>query len=470
MNIYYRRMIGVAAVFIILTSAAICHIKPNSLFTDHMVLQKGVAVPVWGTADEGEIVTVSFNGQTVSTTVLDGKWMIQLAPMPYVTTPSTMIITGKDTVTINDVVVGEVWLCSGQSNMEKQLGPRKGQQLVTNWENERDSANYPLIREYYVPEKFSTEKIADVNSKWTVCSPQTVSDYSAVGYFFVKNLYNKLKVPVGMIFSAYGGTHAEDWTSKEALEANPALTDLVRNYDTIMAKEWRPKGALRNGLYNGMLFPLLPYAIKGAAWYQGEANNNRPKQYQIILPNMIQSWRNEFDCGDFPFLIVQIAPFKNLSPEIREAQLIISQKVKNTALIVTTDCGDSADIHPANKKPVGERLALAAEALAYNEKIEFSGPIYQSCKIKGNKATLNFTHIGSGLATKNNNPLKGFTIAGKDKKFVPAVAEIKGRGIIVYSKDVKKPVAVRYGWSNVPDVNLFNVEGLPASPFRTDGE
>lgn len=446
---------------------AIANVKPVSLFTDNMVLQKGVEIPVWGKAADGEKITVSFNGQVVSAVTSNGKWMVKLKPLPYTTTPSTITIAGNDTVYIKNVLVGEVWLCSGQSNMERQLGPRPPQPLITDWEKERDAANYPQIREYYVPLKYSADKIEDVNSKWTVCSPQTVSDFSAVGYFFAKELYNKLKVPIGIIFSAFGGTPAEDWTSKAALEANPELADLVKNYSNVQ-KGYQPAGKVMSGLYNGMIYPLIPYAIKGVAWYQGEANNDHPKQYEIILPNMIHNWRQDFGQGDFPFLIVQIAPHKEMTPEIREAQLLVTKKVNNTALIVTTDCGDANDIHPPHKQPVGERLALAARALAYKEKIEYSGPVYQSYKIKGNKIILYFTHTGKGLTTKDNAPLKGFTIAGSDKNIIPADAKIKGKTIIVYSDKVSKPIAARYGWSNVPDVNLYNKEGLPASPFRTD--
>ncbi len=445
---------------------------PNSLFSDHMVLQKGVIVPVWGRADEGEQVTVSFNGQTVSTRAKDGKWMVKLLPLPYITTPATMMIVGSNTLVIHDILVGEVWLCSGQSNMERQLGPRPPQPLITDWEKERDAANYPAIREYYVPLKYAPDKVEDVNREWKTCSPQTVTDFSAVGYFFAKNLYDKLQVPVGIIFSAYGGTPAEDWTSKAALEGNPELSELVQNYDKmIAAASWRPAGQRMSGLYNGMIYPLLPYAIKGVAWYQGEANNDRAKQYQAILPTMIKNWRDDFGLGDFPFLIVQIAPFKDMKPEIREAQLLVSGKVANTALIVTTDCGDANNIHPPHKQPVGERLALAAEALAYHQKIEYAGPTYRSYSIKGNKIVLRFSHCGKGLSAKGNDEaLTGFTVAGADKNFVAANAVIKGNTIIVTSDKVAMPVAVRYGWANVPDGNLFNKEGLPASPFRTDPE
>lgn len=444
-------------------------VKLNSLFSDHMILQKGVQVPVWGTADDGEKVSVSFNGQTMSTSAVNGKWMLKLSPMPYVLTAKSMKITGKNTIVIHDILVGEVWLCSGQSNMERQLGPRPPQPLITDWEKERDVADYPFIREYYVPLDYSKSKKVDVNSTWTVCSPQTVPEFSAIGYLFAKNLFKNLKVPVGIIFSAYGGTPAEDWTSKTALENNPDLTELVKNYDK-PTSSWKPKGKTMSGLYNGMIYPLLPYAIKGIVWYQGESNNDHPAQYQTILPVMIQNWRQDFKLGNIPFLIVQIAPNKDMSPEIRESQFLVCKKVKNTALIVTTDCGDADNIHPSHKQPVGERLALAAEALAYKEKIEYAGPTYQSFKINGKEVCLSFTHIGKGLKSKGNSGLKGFTIAGKDKKFVPATAVFKGNKVCVYNDSVHKPIAVRYGWSNVPDVNLYNVDGLPASPFRTDAE
>jgi sialate O-acetylesterase len=445
----------------------IANVKPNSLFSDHMILQKGVAVPVWGRADEGEHVTLSFNRQVVSTTAKGGKWMVKLDPLPYISTPVTMTITGNDTVIIKDILVGEVWLCSGQSNMERQLGPRPPQPLITDWVKERDAANYPEIREYYVPLKYSKDKVEDINNKWTVCSPNTVSDFSAVGYFFARDLYTKLNVPVGIIFSAFGGTPAEDWTSQAALEGNPELTELIKNYDKTQP-DYKPAGKVMSGLYNGMIYPLLPFAIKGTVWYQGESNNDRPKQYQIILPNLINNWRKDFEQGDFPFLIVQIAPFKDMSPEIREAQFIVSQKVNNTALIVITDCGDANNIHPSHKQPVGERLAIAARALAYGEKIEYSGPVYQSYKIEGSKIILQFSHTGSGLILKDNAALKGFAITGAGNNFVPATAEIIGDKVIVYTNIVDKPIAVRYGWANVPDVNLYNKEGLPASPFRTD--
>jgi sialate O-acetylesterase len=462
-----KMRIILSCLFLIGLFIATAEVKVNSLFSDHMILQKGVPVRVWGKAGEGEKVTVSFNGQKVSTITTNGKWMIKLSPMPYVLTPSTMTISGENTIIINDILVGENWLCSGQSNMERQLGPRPPQPLITDWEKERNAARYPLIREYYMPLDYSKSKVDDVKSSWTVCSPQTVSDFSAIGYFFAKNLFIHMKVPVGIIFSAYGGTPAEDWTSQVALESNHRLSGLIRDYDKVTLS-WKPKGKTLSGLYNGMIYPLIPFAIKGVVWYQGESNNDRPTQYQTILTTMIENWRQDFKQGDIPFLIVQIAPNKDMSPEIRESQFLVQQQVKNTALIVTTDCGDAENIHPSHKQPVGERLAIAARALAYKEEIEYAGPTYHSFQIKRNEIFIRFTHTGKGLKSKNNTVLKGFTIAGIDKKFVQATAFIKGNQVIVSNDQIKNPVAVRYGWANVPDVNLFNVEGMPASPFRTD--
>jgi sialate O-acetylesterase len=456
-------------IFMLFFHIALADVKPNSLFSDHMVLQMGVPVPVWGTGDEGEAVTVRFNGQQVTSKTVNGKWKILLSPMEYVKTPTAMTISGKNTLVINDVLVGEVWVCSGQSNMERQLGPRPPQPMITNWERERDLAAYPLIRQFYVPLNYAVDEIDDVESKWTVCSPNTVSDFSAVAYFMAKNLHKKLNVPIGIVFSAFGGTPAEDWMSKQALTAHPDLKEVVENYDKDTSG-YRPEGKVMNGLYNGMIHPLLPLAVKGCAWYQGESNNKKPEQYRTLLTAMIHNWRSDFGNPEMPFLIVQIAPHKDMKPELREAQLLVSQAVKNTALIVTTDCGDANDIHPPFKQPVGARLALAARGLAYGEQMEYQGPVYKSVQVKGKEMIVEFDHVGKGLSTQGSSLLTGFTIAGKDKIFVPATAKIKGKTIVVSNDTITQPVAVRYGWSNVPDVNLYNADGLPASPFRTDVE
>jgi sialate O-acetylesterase len=495
---------------LILLHPIFADVVPNQLFSDNAVLQQGMQVPVWGTAGEEERVTVEFAGQKISTMATNGAWSIRLQPLTAATNPQTMTITGSNTVTLTNLLVGEVWLCSGQSNMERQLGLRNGQKPLVNWEQEAASANYPEIRQFLVKDTIATNPLTTVVGSWAVCSPSTVTNFTAVGYFFGRDLHKELKVPIGLIHSSWGGTPAETWTRHGVLATNPALAPIIPRFTNDIATfadrlakyqadepklkaEYtnacaqalaqakptprppsQPKDPLKSQnspsmLFNGMINPLLPYAIRGAIWYQGESNGGRAKEYRDLFPAMIADWRLLWNQGDFPFLFVQLAPYKGTGPEIREAQFLTLQKSTNTAMAVITDHGDADNIHPTEKEPVGQRLALAARALAYHEKVEYSGPLYSGSQVQGNKLTIMFTHIGGGLLSKEG-PLKGFTIAGADKKFLPAQAEITGETVTVSSPEVSTPVAVRYGWTNVPDVNLFNKEGLPASPFRTDVE
>jgi sialate O-acetylesterase len=501
-------------------------VKPNPLFTDGAVLQRGQKIPVWGTARDGEKVTVEIQGQKASTTAAGGKWSVRLEPLKE-GGPLTMKISGDNTVTVNDLLVGEVWVCSGQSNMEWPFS------RAHNAKEEGPKANYPQIRMFTVKKTVSLQPMDEATGAWAVCSPATVNGFSAVGYFFARDLHQKLGVPVGMLHTSWGGTPAQSWTSLEGFGTQPELQEYVTaakqklaNYDAEVAayeakmeefqaqnKEWMekvnapyqaalkqwnqdaakakqagqpqpPKPALASpqpkapgnptpgphhptGLYNGMVAPIIPYGIRGAIWYQGESNAGKSEQYRTLFPAMIADWRKRWDLGDFPFIFVQIAPFKGQPAEIREAQFLSLAAVKHSAMAVTTDVGNANDIHPTQKEPVGQRLALAARALAYGEKIEYSGPLYDSMKATGGKVTLRFRHTGSGLMAKDGT-LKGFTMAGKDQKFVPAQATIEGDTVVVSAEGVTDPEAVRYGWDNVPDVNLFNKEGLPASPFRTD--
>lgn len=480
-------------------------VKPNSLFTDNMVLQRGISVPVWGTALPDEEVTVSFNGQKEKTKAgKDGNWSIRLKPMKA-GGPFEMTIAASNSVTIRNIVIGEVWLCSGQSNMERELGLRNGQKPIENWTTEAASANYPLIRQFTVPRNPSDSAVKDCNGLWTVCDTVTVKKFSAVGYFFASELFKKLNVPVGIIYTTWGGTPAENWTSRSAMQNDTALAKLVEEYEkavvkfkteaplfkeqqTMLLEKWKQDSAAaasankavpkkpappRNpaggggGLFNGMIAPLIPFAIKGAIWYQGESNAGRSQQYRTLFPAMIKDWRDRWGIGDFPFLYVQIAPYNKMNPEIREAQLLSLQKLPNLAMATTTDVGDSTNIHPTRKRPVGERLAIAARALAYKEKIEYTGPLYQKSSMEGNKISIVFEHIGSGLMAKGDK-LIGFTIAGADKKFVEADAVIVGNKVVVSNPRVENPTAVRYAWASYPLCNLFNNEGMPASPFRTD--
>ena len=641
------KRIFLALAIILQASLAYSEITVNSLFSDNAVLQHGIDLPVWGKANNGENITVEICGQKKSTVAKDGKWSLRLSSLPT-GGPYTMTISGNNTITISNLLVGEVWICSGQSNMERRLAPLPGQRGIIGWEEAVANADFPQMRQFFIEKKTAFTPEEDANSKWTICSPEELlAVFSGVGFFFGRKLHQDLNVPVGLIFTAWGGTVAEAWTSAEALTAMPDFNEsvdivnlmaqsdpqdvmqtymgLLENwyqkvdtgsnpespwylpttdasqwdsitlplswedsgmgtYDGVMwyqkvidlpedwagkeavinmgpiddqdttwingikignksvwtdqrtyqipttvlkagrnviavrvldtgggggfrgkpeqmsincptaeqkvislATEWKYKATadkltfismptrpidnpnMPTVLYNGMLAPLQPYAIRGVIWYQGESNNNRTKQYQTLFPLMIKDWRNRWQQGNFPFLFTQIAPYKDMSPEIREAQMLTLYKSPNTAMAVTTDVGDANDIHPIDKRPVGERLALAAEALAYDHKIEYSGPLYSGVEINGNKATLSFNHIGSGLMAKDG-PLKGFVIAGPDKEFKPANAEIQGDKVVVWNDEIAEPVAVRYGWANVPDVNLFNKEGLPASPFRTDIE
>jgi sialate O-acetylesterase len=485
-------------------------VKPNSLFSNNMVLQRGVIVPVWGTAKDGESVTVEFAGQKQNVVASNGKWIVKLSALKE-GGPYEMTIKGENTVVIKNILVGEVWLCSGQSNMGF---PLRAVRAINNYSKVtdvlKDAQNYPLIRQFSIPLIKNTavpELIDDVNGKWKLCDSTSARDFSAVGYFFARELYKKLKMPIGIINSSYGGTACENWMSKETLESFPELKSIFTNYEKAMeeypkkleefkknekyllegfkrdsadAKNYnremprKPSAPMSpaerggpTGLYNTMIAPLIPYAIKGAVWYQGEANGSRGLQYRTLLPALINNWRSKWKIGDFPFLIVQIPGWKNHFPELREAQLMTWQKVPNTSMTVINDCDDSVDVHPGNKQPVGERLSLAARAVAYGEKIEFSGPVYESMKIEGHNIVITFSHVGKGLFAKDGE-LKDFTIAGSDNKFVPAKAVITGKTVVVSADSITKPVAVRLGWNLTPQINLYNQEGLPATPFRTD--
>jgi sialate O-acetylesterase len=518
--------LSVLAIATVVSGPLQADVKPNPLFTDGAVLQRGQPVPVWGTARDGEKVTVEFANQKVTTTAADGKWSVNLKPLKE-GGPHTMKITGDNAVTVNNLLVGEVWVCSGQSNMEWAFSK------AHNAKEEAPKATFPKIRMFTVKRTTSAKPLAEAVGSWVECSPQTVGGFSGVGYFFARDLYQKLGVPVGMIHTSWGGTPAQAWTSAEGFGNDPELKGFadaaaqkLANYDAAAAahpakldefnskmKEWNetvgkayqetlkswneataqakqagqplpPKPAPSSpqpkappgpdggqgepaSLYNGMLAPVIPYGMKGVIWYQGESNAKNSKQYRTLFPAMIADWRARWKQGDFPFFFVQIAPFNGQPPEIREAQFLTLAKVKNTAMAVTTDVGDATNIHPAKKEPVGQRLALAARALTYGEKIEYSGPLYDSMVAKDGKIILSFKHVGGGLIAKDGE-LKGFTIAGEDKQFVPARAEIQGSTVVVSAEGVTDPKAARYGWANVPDVNLFNQEGLPASPFRTD--
>jgi sialate O-acetylesterase len=432
-------------------------VRPHGLFTDDCVLQRGMKVPIWGTADPGERVIVQFQGQEASTTAgKNGEWKVVLDKLKE-GGPFELTIRGNNAVELKNVLVGEVWVCSGQSNMEWPLTATKGSKEAI---AAADNPQIRLFKVEKVPAKTPQPNLpvgkTKMPSLWQRCTTVTAPRFSATAYYFGRDLQKALGVPVGLIHSSWGGTAAERWTTKETLGSHEAT-----------------KGLRGSDLYNGMIAPLIPYAIRGVIWYQGESNVGRAEQYRTLFPAMIKDWRDQWKQGNFPFLFVQIAPWARYGPEfgwaeLCEAQQFTAETVPHTACIVTTDVGDPKDIHPQDKAPIGDRLARAARALAHGEKIEHSGPVYTGIKVEGGKAILSFSHLGGGLEAKGGE-LKGFTIAGADGKFVKANAEIKGDHVIVSSPDVSEPAVVRYAWARYPDVNLYNRAGLPASPFRTDG-
>jgi sialate O-acetylesterase len=443
----------------VLSSHAIAAAKPHALFSDNAVLQQGISVPVWGTAGSGEIVTVTFQNQKVSTEAKDGKWMVRLKPMKA-GGPFTMTI---NTIELKNVMVGEVWIASGQSNMQLPLSKTTDADAVI-----AASAD-PMLRLFTVPRTPAVAPATDVTGNWSESTPDTVKEFTAVGYFFGRDLRKALNVPVGLIHTSWGGTRVEAWTALPVLQSDPDFAESMKDIKHYGKAPNHPAV-----LYNGMIAPLIPYAIRGAIWYQGEANANAGQsyRYQKRFTNMITNWRTDWKQGDFPFLFVQLAPFGKIVEEpgdsswaeLRESQLLTSINCPKTGMAVTMDVGNPADIHPQNKGPVGERLALAARALTYGERVAYKGPRYASMAVHGNRAILTFTEA----VEAKGGDLTGFAVAGDDRKFRNAQATILGDRVIISSDQVANPVAVRYGWADAPIANLFGKEGLPASPFRTD--
>jgi len=613
------------------------------IFGDNMVLQRNKPIPLWGWGKPNEKITIRFNHQTKTvTTDLNGNWKVMLekesAGGPY-----QLVLKGINTVTFKNVLVGEVWICSGQSNMEM---PIEGWGKINNYREEIAAANYPQIRHIKIPNAVNSTPQKDISQgEWKICSPQTAGDFTATGYFFARELYNQLKIPVGLINTSWGGTHVETWTSREGFESSDEFKGMIAqmpvlNLDSLakVRKEavmkniqklqgslpapneaaswssdiddnawpqmslpslWEQKqlgdldgvvwfrksvdispaddgkeatlelamiddndvtyvngvqvgatnsynqhrkysisaGLLKAGknfisvrvedtgggggiygdssamkltiggnvmplsgnwkfkaeqlygnkssvgpnsyptlLFNAMVNPLIPFAFEGVIWYQGEANADRAYQYRKAFPLMITDWRKHWNAGDFPFYFVQLASYnadngnsKNGSTwaELREAQTM-TLSLPNTGMAVTTDIGNSADIHPKNKQDVGKRLAAIALRNVYKKDIVSSGPMYQSMKVSGNKIIISFTNIGGGLVSKNGE-LKGFEISGLSGQFYPAVATIDNNHVVLENEMVKYPAAVRFGWKDDSgEDNLFNKEGFPASPFRTD--
>jgi sialate O-acetylesterase len=539
-------MAGVLALCLASHSAALADVKLPSIFGDHMVLQDQLPLPVWGTAGPGEEVTVTVGAESAKTTAgTDGKWHLKLPPMQAASKAVTMSVAGKNTVTFQDVLIGEVWVCSGQSNMEFALSN------AHNAKTELPQANDPQIRIFLVMKKDSHQPMPDVTGKWELCTPQSIAKFSAVGYFFGKELRAKLNEPVGLIGTYWGGTPAEAWTSLDGLGRDPALEHYVDRwkqldaayereqasypaaesaYTAAMAdwnakygkdyaaamNQWktdaeqaalakqspppRPKPAVpvppkpldpAGGpsapatLYDGMVAPIQPYAIRGAIWYQGEANAARAQEYRTLFPRMINDWREKWGEGDFPFLFVQLAAFHADDtenwPNLRDAQFS-TLSLPATGMATAVDIGLPTNIHPMDKMDVGKRLALAARHVAYGEDLVYSGPIFQQAKKDGPALRLQFQHLGSGLeigqapwvgpgaSVLPTDHLVGFELLGAGGQWKPADAKIDGDAVVVSSPDVPAPLEVRYDWKSYPEGNLYNKEGLPAPPFHGKAE
>jgi sialate O-acetylesterase len=454
-------------IFLAITLASVCAVQAQlrlpAIFSDHMVLQQQSEVAIWGWSAPSEELTIkaSWNKEEVKTKVLNtASWKTTLKT-PAAGGPYTITIKGSSEIVLKDVMVGEVWICSGQSNME--WSAKNG---VTDATDDLPNANLPDIRLFQVAKTAADFPQAQGSGQWQLCSPETVNAFSAVGYFFGKKLHADLKVPIGLINASWGGTAAEVWTPGEKVELDGELQAAavqLKDYD------WWPKKP--GVVYNGMIAPIVPYGIEGVIWYQGESNTAAPATYQKLMKSMIESWRADFG-KQFSFYFVQIAPYKYgrqcEGVLIREQQSRMLS-IPGTGMVVISDAvGNVEDIHPKLKKPVGDRLANMALAIDYKRPLlGYQSPVYKSMQVEKGKVRISFDYAQIGLISQGGDP-KQFMIAGEDRKFFPAVAKIDGGTVVVSAKEVKNPVAVRFSWDNTSIPNLFNKEGLPVSSFRTD--
>ncbi len=461
------------AFFICLISLpAVADVKLPAIFGDNMVLQQKARAAVWGWAEPGEKIIVKGSWQFFGATCRadkDGRWMVNIST-PAAGGPHTLTIQGKNKITVNQILSGEVWVCSGQSNMEWAVKSfDKTQQEIA-------QADYPKIRLFTVQKAFDAAPQQECQGQWQMCGPATVESFSAAGYFFGRQLHQKLNVPIGLICTSWGGTPAEAWASQKNLqpqfpEFSPIIDAFVKPSDN--SEKWTQ--CTPTALFNGMVSPLIPFQIAGVIWYQGESNVGRHHQYAKLFPAMITDWRKCWGIGDFPFYYVQIAPYvyndglASSSALLRDAQTKTLAAIPNVGMASTIDIGMEKDIHPTNKQEVGRRLSLLALANHYDRKdLVFSGPMYKSMKIEGGKIRILFDYAQDGLVAKGGD-LTDFVIAGSDSKFVPAKAIIENNTVVVSSERVKEPAVVRFAWTNWTCPNLYNKAGLPANQFATDG-
>ena len=438
--------------------------KLPSFFGDHMILQQQTDAAIWGQDDPGTQIVISTNWGSDNTTIADstGAWRTTLKT-PEAGGPYEIKVQGSEVVMFKNVLIGEVWICSGQSNMQMSLKGYYGQPINGGNDAILESKN-PMIRLFNTTRNASLVPLNDVEGSWAEAAPGTAADFSATAYFFGKRLYDILGVPIGLIHTSWGSANSETWMNAKSLS----------EFENIEIPKAIPDRLPQQGpslLYNAMLHPFIGYAIKGAIWYQGESNRLRAEEYKKIFPAMISNWRVDWNQGDFPFYFVQIAPFNygnSNAAFLREAQLFTMNTVPNTGMVVTQDIGECNDIHPKEKKIVGDRLALWALAKDYKlSGFGFSGPVYKSMEQKHNEIIISFDYAELGLSSYRQ-ALDGFEIAGNDRKFIPAKAKIVRGKIVVWSDEIVKPEAVRYAFKNCGIGNLYNVSGLPASSFRTD--
>jgi sialate O-acetylesterase len=498
-------------------------VRLPSHFSDHMVLQREMRLPVWGTAVPGETVTIDFAGQKKSVQVgAEGKWRVELDPMPASSEARVLTVSGsagKSSVRFVDVLVGEVWLCSGQSNMDFTVARTEKFYFcgVTNKADEVAAANYPGIRMFTSDSARSYEPRSNIpGSSWKVCTPETVREFSAVGYFFARDLQKQIKAPIGILALTYGASTAQAWIRREALAASPQLAPMLEKFDAdVKAAQSETNRATRVAaltkweaavakakaagkraprrpnvfdpvqdqhsptvMFNGVIAPVVPFAVRGVLWYQGESiTTGGVELYPLLQSILIQDWRCLWGQGDLPFYICQLAAYKSpvtdpnspgSIPATREAQATVLP-LPSTGMAVTIDIGDAGNVHPRNKQEVGNRLMRIALAKVYGRCLEYSGPMFESMKVEGGAIRVKFSHADGGLVARGG-PLKQFAMAGADRKFVWAKAAVAGKDVVVVSSsEVPQPVAVRYAWADNPEgCNLYNAESLPAVPFRTD--
>jgi len=461
-----RLLPRVAAASAALAVPALAVPELDALFQDHAVLQCDRPVPVWGRAAAGEHVNVAFAGQTVGATAgLDGRWIVVLAPMAATSSGSELSVTGNGGASARDVVVGEVWLCSGGSGMEFALGDGRGpRSRVRDAEAEVAGARYPLIRQFKVAAQSSPRPMEAARGDWRVCSPETVGQFSAIGYFFARDLHERLGVPFGIINSARAGTPLASWMSPLALAGFPAVLD---------ARPAHADPSDPGSEFNGMIHPLLQCAVRGVIWYPGDGDAGRAADYAVQFPSMITAWRAHFGQGDLPFFWVQL-PNEDQPGQgpgdawayLREAQSR-ALVLPSTGQAVAIDIGGGASVLGRDIQEVGRRLSLIAKAKVYSIPVDYSGPVFREMAVDGPSVRVRFSSAGSGL-TASGKPLQSFEVAGADRVFHPAAALIQGDAVVVRSLAVEAPVAVRYAWRNAPEANLYNGAGLPAGPFRSD--